>query len=84
MTVVGVSHRSARLGGVQAPRVKRVLRYVDHSAIYLLIAGTYTPFALVSLQGAWGWSVFGVIWVFDRRNGGHQPQVIGEPGTPAQ
>lgn len=43
-------------------RAKRVLRVVDHSAIYLLIAGTYTPFTLVSLRGAWGWSIFGVVW----------------------
>jgi hemolysin III len=43
-------------------RAKNVLRKLDHSAIYLLIAGTYTPFTLVSLNGAWGWSLFGVIW----------------------
>lgn len=43
-------------------RVKRILAQLDHHAIYLLIAGTYTPFALVSLHGAWGWSMFGVIW----------------------
>ena len=35
---------------------------MDHSAIYLLIAGTYTPFTLVSLRGPWGWWLFGVIW----------------------
>lgn len=38
------------------------LRIVDHCAIYLLIAGTYTPFTLVTLRGAWGWSLFGVVW----------------------
>ena len=43
-------------------RAKRLLRRLDHSAIYLLIAGTYTPFTLGSLGGAWGWSLFGVIW----------------------
>jgi len=48
--------------GVRAPRAKRVLRTLDHSAIYLLIAGTYTPFALISLRGAWGWSLLGIIW----------------------
>ena len=42
--------------------VKNVLRKFDHCSIYLLIAGTYTPFALVSLRGGWGWSIFGVIW----------------------
>lgn len=41
---------------------KRVLRVLDHSAIYLLIAGTYTPFALGVLRGAWGWSLLGTIW----------------------
>lgn len=45
-----------------APRVKAVLRVFDHSSIFVLIAGTYTPFCLVSLQGAWGWSIFGCIW----------------------
>lgn len=44
------------------PRAKAVMKILDHSAIYLLIAGTYTPFLLVTLRGAWGWSLFGVIW----------------------
>ena len=35
---------------------------LDHNAIYLLIAGSYTPFSLVSLRGPWGWSLFGVVW----------------------
>ena len=48
--------------GIQNPRGKAVLRVLDHSAIFILIAGTYTPFALVSLHGPWGWSLFGVIW----------------------
>src|SRR5688500_13377745 len=43
-------------------RAKAVLRKLDHCAIYLLIAGTYTPFALLSLRGAWGWSILGVVW----------------------
>jgi hemolysin III len=43
-------------------RAKAVFRKFDHAAIYLLIAGTYTPFALVTLRGAWGWSLFGVVW----------------------
>jgi hemolysin III len=47
---------------VQHERVKLILRALDHSAIFLLIAGTYTPFTLVSLRGPWGWSLFGVIW----------------------
>jgi hemolysin III len=48
--------------GIHFPPAKAVLRAFDHSAIFLLIAGTYTPFALVNLAGAWGWSLFGVIW----------------------
>ncbi|MFZ2651599.1 MAG: hemolysin III family protein [Burkholderiaceae bacterium] len=43
-------------------RAKRVLQKLDHQGIYLLIAGSYTPFCLVSLRGAWGWSLFGVVW----------------------
>lgn len=41
---------------------KPVLRFLDHAAIFLLIAGTYTPFLLVNLRGPWGWSLFAVIW----------------------
>ncbi len=43
-------------------RTKYRLNKFDHSAIYVLIAGTYTPFSLVLLQGGWGWSIFGVQW----------------------
>jgi len=41
---------------------KRVLQKVDHIAIYLLIAGTYTPFTLITLHGSWGWWLFGISW----------------------
>ncbi len=44
------------------PRVKRCFRIFDHSAIYFLIAGTYTPFVLVTLRGPWGWTLFGIEW----------------------
>jgi hemolysin III len=47
---------------VEQPEVKARLKIFDHSAIYLLIAGTYTPFMLGVLRGGWGWSMFGVIW----------------------
>lgn len=47
---------------IPVPSFKPVLRYLDHCAIYLLIAGTYTPFLLVKIRGGWGWSLFGVIW----------------------
>jgi hemolysin III len=50
-------YHAARTGHLRAR-----LRVFDHCAIYLLIAGSYTPFALVGLRGGWGWSLFGVIW----------------------
>ncbi|HWD22537.1 MAG TPA: hemolysin III family protein [Burkholderiales bacterium] len=43
-------------------RAKRVFRILDHSAIFLLIAGTYTPFTLGVLRGDWGWTLFGLVW----------------------
>jgi len=42
--------------------VKRILRKLDHLSIYLLIAGSYTPFCLISLRGPWGWWLFGIVW----------------------
>ena len=43
-------------------RAKRVFRVLDHSAIFLLIAGTYTPFTLGVLRGPWGWALLGIVW----------------------
>lgn len=43
-------------------RAKRVFQRLDHMGIYLLIAGTYTPFAIVMLGGRWGWLIFGAVW----------------------
>jgi hemolysin III len=43
-------------------RAKRVFRVLDHGSIYLLIAGTYSPFTLGMLPGAWGWTLFGIVW----------------------
>ena len=43
-------------------RAKRILRKLDHLSIYLLIAGTYTPFCLITLRGPWGWTLFGIVW----------------------
>jgi hemolysin III len=43
-------------------RPKNVLRKLDHQSIYLLIAGSYTPFCLVTLRGPWGWSLLGIVW----------------------
>ena len=42
---------------------KRIFRKLDHTSIYVLIAGTYTPFALVSLRGPWGYTLLGVVWI---------------------
>jgi hemolysin III len=47
---------------IPIPKTKMLLRLIDHSAIFLLIAGTYTPFTLVNLRGPWGWSIFGAVW----------------------
>ncbi|NHZ71876.1 MAG: hemolysin III family protein [Aquificales bacterium] len=47
---------------LQHPRVKQVLRKFDHASIYILIAGTYTPFLLISMRGSLGWPIFGLIW----------------------
>lgn len=49
---------------VREPRLKHMLRILDHSSIYLLIAGSYTPFMLVTIHGPWGWTFFTVIWSF--------------------
>lgn len=47
---------------IPARRARPVLQVLDHSAIYLLIAGTYTPFMLLNLRGGWGWTLLGVVW----------------------
>ncbi|WP_043768835.1 PAQR family membrane homeostasis protein TrhA [Algiphilus aromaticivorans] len=47
---------------IPLPATKSVLRVIDHASIYLLIAGTYTPFTLITLAGPWGWSLFATVW----------------------
>jgi len=47
---------------ITAERIKHVLRTLDHSAIFLLIAGTYTPFMLIGVPGAWGWAILAAVW----------------------
>jgi hemolysin III len=47
---------------LSATRAREVLQILDHSAIFLLIAGTYTPFALVNLRGPWGWTLMAIVW----------------------
>jgi hemolysin III len=44
------------------PKIKNIFRILDHSAIYLLIAGTYTPLTLTLMRGTWGWTLFGLAW----------------------
>ena len=61
-TLVLVFTASALYHMVRRGALKNVLRVLDHSAIYLLIAGTYTPVALNSIQGVFGWSLFGTVW----------------------
>ncbi len=64
LTLVCLYAASTLYHSVRSPRLKRMLKVVDHSAIYLLIAGTYTPFTLVNLRGKWGWTLFGLVWGF--------------------
>jgi hemolysin III len=61
-TLISLYTASTLYHSIRSRRLKRVLKVCDHSAIYLLIAGTYTPFLLVNLRGSWGWSLFAVIW----------------------
>lgn len=62
-TLIALYTASTLYHASRKPEVKRILRILDHSAIYLLIAGTYTPFALVVLRdGWWGWFLFAAIW----------------------
>ncbi|MGE5112545.1 MAG: PAQR family membrane homeostasis protein TrhA, partial [Acidobacteriaceae bacterium] len=62
MTLIALYTASTMYHAVRHPPAKRVLRILDHSAIYVFIAGTYTPFTLVNLRGAWGWTLFGLVW----------------------
>ena len=62
LTLVTLYSISTIYHGVRG-RAKRVLRKLDHLSIYLLIAGSYTPFCLITLRGPWGWSLFGIIWL---------------------
>jgi hemolysin III len=61
-TLICLYTASTLYHSMRSRRLKRVLKVCDHSAIYLLIAGTYTPFLLVNLRGSWGWSLLAVIW----------------------
>lgn len=61
-TLVLLYTASTLYHAVPVPKAKPVLRTLDHIAIYLLIAGTYTPFTLIALPGRWGWSLFAAVW----------------------
>lgn len=71
-TVVGVSVFAATMmlmymtstlyHAIPGPRAKKIFRILDHNAIFLLIAGTYTPILLGVLSGTWGWTLFGLVW----------------------
>lgn len=62
VTLVLLYLASSLYHGIQIPRAKTAFQILDHAAIFLLIAGTYTPFALVNLRGPWGWALLGIVW----------------------
>lgn len=62
MTAIGLYFSSTVYHAFVPGRAKRLFRVIEHSAIFLLIAGTYTPFTLGALKGAWGWTLFGLVW----------------------
>lgn len=62
VSLIGLYAASTLYHALPPSRAKRVLRVIDHAAIYFLIAGSYTPFTLGVLRGGWGWALFGVVW----------------------
>ncbi len=62
VTLIMLYTASSLYHGIPHARAKQLLQRLDHAAIFLLIAGTYTPFTLVSLRGDWGWVLFGLVW----------------------
>jgi hemolysin III len=62
VTLILLYSASTLYHSAQKPQIKSVFKILDHSCIYLLIAGTYTPFLLVTLRGVLGWTMFAVIW----------------------
>ena len=61
-TLVLLYTASTLYHGFQKPNIKHVFKILDHSCIYILIAGTYTPFMLVTVRGALGWTIFSIVW----------------------
>lgn len=62
LTLVAAYATSTLYHSVEEPDLKRFFRLLDHSAIFLLIAGTYTPITLIVLRGGWGWTLAGAVW----------------------
>jgi hemolysin III len=63
VTLIFMFLTSTLYHAIQHRKAKQILRILDHAAIYLLIAGTYTPLCLITLRGPWGWTLFGIEWV---------------------
>lgn len=61
-TLVMLYASSTLYHGFQRERIKEIFNTLDHACIYLLIAGTYTPFTLTLLRGVWGWTIFSLVW----------------------
>jgi hemolysin III len=61
-TLIALYTLSTLYHSVTIAPIKQVLQKLDHAAIFLLIAGTYTPFTLINLRGGWGWTLFGMVW----------------------
>ena len=61
-SLVALYAASTLYHGARSPRARSVFQVLDHCCIYLLIAGTYTPFTLLVLGGGWGWALFGTVW----------------------
>ncbi len=61
-TMVVLYLASTLYHSIASRKIKPILKIIDHSSIFLLIAGTYTPFTLITLQGPWGWSIFVAVW----------------------
>ena len=64
ITLVALYAASTMYHALKGTKARSILRVLDHCAIYLLIAGTYTPVTLVGLRGGWGWTLFGLAWGF--------------------
>jgi hemolysin III len=61
-TLIALYTTSTLYYSATLPGLKTVLQRLEHATIFLLIAGTYTPFTLVNLRGGWGWTLFGMVW----------------------